>query len=178
MSGSVNGVAKKVQNVEKRAVYIHCYGHLVNLATSDCIKKSPVLKEALDYGYEIIKLIKKSPKREAKFNKLKEEIGDVNTNVRSFSFTRWTVKAKSIKSITDNYALLIATYEQDLEDSKSMPIEMKSRIRGIITIMNKYSSYFGFRLAYFVLRHTNNLATKLQNRDLDAAQGNDIKNFL
>ena len=40
MSGTRSGVAKKVQDVEERAVYIHCYGHLINLATKDCVKKA------------------------------------------------------------------------------------------------------------------------------------------
>ena len=66
MSGSKNGVVRKIQDIENRAVYIHCYGHLLNLATSDCVKKSIILKDSLDIAYEISKLIKLSPKREAK----------------------------------------------------------------------------------------------------------------
>ena len=69
MSGKVNGLAKKIQDIEKRAIYINCQGYLVSLASSDCIKSSQCLRQALDFGFEIIKLIKKSPKREAKFDR-------------------------------------------------------------------------------------------------------------
>ena len=57
MTGSVNGVVTKFQKLEKRPVFIYCNGHLVNLATSDSIRNSKVLKEALDNAFEIIKLI-------------------------------------------------------------------------------------------------------------------------
>ena len=40
MSGKVNGVVKKFQEIENRAIYIHCFGHLVNLATGDCIRNN------------------------------------------------------------------------------------------------------------------------------------------
>ena len=122
------------------------------------------MKEALEIADEISKLVKKSPKREAKLETIKKEIGDTSSKIKAFSTTRWTVRANSIKSILDNYSLLIETFESDVEES-NMPIEMKSRIQGIVKIMYKFSSYFNFRLAHFVLRHTDNLATKLQNQN-------------
>ena len=38
--------------------------------------------------------------------------------------------------------------------------------------MEKFQTYFGLHLAYSILKHTDNLATALQKRDLNAAQGN------
>lgn len=172
MSGSKNGVVKKIQQIENKAIYIHCNGHILNLATGDSVKKTKILADSLDIAYEISKLIKFSPKREAKLEKLKEELGETSTSIITFSSTRWTVKAKSIKSILDNYTLLIETFELDVKESKSMPLEMKSRIKGIIYRMEKFQTYFGLKLAYHILRHTDNLATKLQKRDLNAVQGN------
>ena len=150
MSGSVNGVAKQIQNLENRALYIHCNGHLVNLATSDCVKKSKVLQEALEYAFEIIKLIKLSPKREAIFKRLKKKVGDTTVGLKSLCLTQWTVKANSLFSIIENYQFLIQAFEEDLAVSKSMRVEMQSRINGMISIMNKFSSFFGFKLAYSI----------------------------
>ena len=103
MSGPVSGVAKRWQDIENRAIYIHCFGHLVNLAASDSIKQIKILKEALANAYEIIKLIVKSPKREATFKKLKREFGDQTAGVKSLCPTRWTVRPnlfwQSLKTI-------------------------------------------------------------------------------
>lgn len=61
MSGAKNGVAKKIQEEEPRAVYTHCCGHSVNLATCDAVKQSKPIKNALEKTHEIMKLIKYSP---------------------------------------------------------------------------------------------------------------------
>ena len=81
-SGSKNGVVTKIQEIETRAVYIHCYGHLLNLATANCLKSSRILKDTLEYAVEIIKLITLSPKRESKLNRIKEENGDANKGIK------------------------------------------------------------------------------------------------
>ena len=60
--------------MEPRAVFTHCYGHALNLGVSDTVKKSIIMKDCLDTCYELVKLIKFSPKREAILTHLKEEI--------------------------------------------------------------------------------------------------------
>ena len=74
MSGIRGGVATKIQKEEPRAVYMHCYGHALNLACSDAVKKCKLMRDAMDTAYELIKLIKKSPRRDAAFQKLKEKL--------------------------------------------------------------------------------------------------------
>ena len=65
-SGAKNGVAVQIKNEESRALYTHCYAHSINLAVGDTMKSCPVLKDTIDNTYELIKLVKKSPKRDAK----------------------------------------------------------------------------------------------------------------
>ena len=73
MSGTRTGVAKRIFDEEPRAVFTHCYGHSLNLACNDTVKKSKLLKQALETTQEITKLIKFSPRRDAIFKKLKSE---------------------------------------------------------------------------------------------------------
>ena len=49
------------------AVVTHCYGHAHGLACSDAIKSCITMRNTLDTSYEIIKLIKLSPRRDATF---------------------------------------------------------------------------------------------------------------
>ena len=58
MSGIRNGVAVQIRKEKHRAVYTHCYGHALNLAASDAVKNSTLMKNALNIAYEITKLIK------------------------------------------------------------------------------------------------------------------------
>jgi len=64
MSGLRNGVATRIRQLESRAIYTRCYGHSLNLAAGDTIKKSSVMKKALDITLETSKLIKFSSKKE------------------------------------------------------------------------------------------------------------------
>lgn len=56
MSGSKSGVAKQISDLEPRAIFTHCYGNVLNLAACDTIKKSKVMRDALDTTHEITKL--------------------------------------------------------------------------------------------------------------------------
>ena len=48
MKGAKTGVAKQLSDEERRAVYMHFYGHALNLAAGDSIKSSKLMKDALD----------------------------------------------------------------------------------------------------------------------------------
>ena len=72
LSGCRSGVAKRIMDVEPKAIYTHCYGHYLDIAISDTVKQCDCINNALSITHEITKLIKKSPQREACFLHLKE----------------------------------------------------------------------------------------------------------
>ncbi len=90
MAGARRGVAAKMQQIEPRAVFTHCYGHALNLSVNDTIKGSPTMNDYLDTCFELVKF---SPKREAILTRIKEETGSESPSVRTICPTRWTVRA-------------------------------------------------------------------------------------
>ena len=90
MAGSRMGVAKRIEELEPRAVFLHCYGHALNLSVGDTIKQSSTMGDCLDTCFELVKLIKFSPKREAMLHELKEQNGDDDNtpNIRTLCPTR------------------------------------------------------------------------------------------
>ena len=100
MSGKRSGVATQLQMDNPKAVYIHCYGHSVNLAIQDTMKESKPARESLDTVAEICKLISRSPKRNEELEKVRleaqadedgDEDGDENIcfrKIRTFCPTR------------------------------------------------------------------------------------------
>ena len=58
MSGAKTGVAIQILAEEPKAIYTHCYGHALNLACSDAVKKCKLMINTLDVTYEITKLLK------------------------------------------------------------------------------------------------------------------------
>ena len=99
MSVIRNGVATQICKEEPRAVYTHCYGHLLNLAAVDAIKQSKVMKSALATTHEDTKLIKYSPCRDALFQNLKSELTPDAPGIRVLCPKRWTVWTNSLASI-------------------------------------------------------------------------------
>ena len=73
MSGLKNGVATQIKSVNGKCLYLHCYGHALNLAVNDAIKQVHCLKETFDSAFEICKLVKKLPYRNTKLDLLREK---------------------------------------------------------------------------------------------------------
>ena len=136
MSGAKSGVAKRILEEEPRAFYTHCYGHTLNLATGDTVRRIPMLKNAMDTTHEITKLIKFSPKRDAAFQKLKAELQPGSPGVGVLCPTCWTVRADALKSILDNYTVLQELWELSYDESKDT--EIRAPIQGVAAQMNTF----------------------------------------
>ena len=73
MSGAKTGVATQIKKFETLCLYCHCYGHSLNLACADCIRRVKMMKKALDTTYEK-ELVKNPPKRDTKLQQIKEQL--------------------------------------------------------------------------------------------------------
>ena len=175
MSGSKNGVASQITRVEKRALYMHCYGHALNLAVGQTVKQSKICCEALEVAFEITKLIKFSPRRNALFDRIKADVAEEDSSgvgIRTFCPTRWTVRGNSIGAILENFNILTQLWEECLE--LKLDPDIKGRIIGVSTQMSKYSLIFGLKLCEKVLKITDNLSMTLQKQSLSAAQAQHV----
>ena len=146
MCGIRSGVATRLASEEKRAIYSHCYGHALNLAVSTTIKNCIICSDAMDVTYEVSKLIKFSPKRNAAFDRIKSESDEDHSvvGIRTLCPTRWTVRGDSISSILENYNILKALWDEWLESSL-LP-DVKGRIIGVKGQMMDFKLLFGLRL--------------------------------
>ena len=70
MKGIRSGLVPRIQEIESRAVYTHCYGHSINLAVNDALKSSKLLKDALDMTRED-QINKVLSKKRSNFSKIK-----------------------------------------------------------------------------------------------------------
>ena len=167
--GARNGVAKVISDKESQAIFSHCYGHALNLGVGDTIKQCQLMKTSLEVVSEISKLIKKSPKRDALFQKLKSDLAPDTLGFRVLCPTRWTVRAASLQSVLDNYQVLLEVWDDALVSK--IDGEMRARIIGVDTQMHRFDFLFGVSLGNLLLRHTDNLSKSLQKKSLSAAEG-------
>ena len=172
MSGSKSGVATALLLKEPRALYTHCYGHALNLAVQDMVKANKVLRDTLDIVEEMTKLIKKSPKRQAIFEKIKDEIACDSPGIRLLAPTRWTVRAQALTSISENYKALRDTWYFANQESKDS--EMRARIGGVAKQMESFDFYFGVELGRKILSMADNLSSTLQGSKVSACDGQSV----
>ena len=53
MSVAKTGVATQIKSLNGKCLYMHCYGHALNLAVNDSIKSVSCLKETFEIVFEI-----------------------------------------------------------------------------------------------------------------------------
>lgn len=70
-AANMKNVAKTIQEIQPKALYLHCFGHTLNLAVLDTLRQVTPLSSTLNHFLEICKLIKFSPRRGAIFTKIK-----------------------------------------------------------------------------------------------------------
>lgn len=159
-------------DLEPKALYTHCYGHALNLAVQDSIKHVKIMKDTLDMTHEIIKLIKRSPKQEEIFKKIAHEVKVEAPSIRTLCLTRWTVRAEALASISENYEALLSTWEVAKESTKET--EMKARILGVESQMEKFEYFFGVELGRKCLDMVENLSKTLQQTRISACEGQGV----
>ena len=167
-ASNMKRVASDIQKLEPRALYLHCYGHSLNLAVSDTLKSIKCMCDALDVALEICKLFKYSPRRDAIFHKFHQELTPQAPGIRNLCPTRWTVRALSLESIHVNYSALEATWDEALEVCSQS--EIKARINGVRSKMKDFDFLFGLLLGERILKHTNNLSKTLQATAMSAVE--------
>ena len=135
---------------------MHCYGHSLTLAVSDTLKSIKCMCDALDVALEICKLLKYSPRRDAIFHKLRQQLTPQAPGIRNLCPTRWTVRALSLESICVNYSALEAPWDEALEVCSQS--EAKARINGVRSKMKDFDFLFGLLLGEHILKRTDNLS--------------------
>ena len=122
--------------------------------------------------FEICKLLKFSPRRDAIFDKLEQEITPGVPGLCTLCPTRWTVRAASLESIHLNYPTLMATWEEALDVAQQS--ELKARINGVAAKMSEFDFLFCLMLAELLLRHCDNLSKTIQHSSMPAIEAHSL----
>ena len=133
MSGNRNGVKSQLLNEKKRALYVHCYGHVLSLCVSDTIKSIDALRSCMDTTHEISKLIQYSPKRANHFKNIQANMCDHASGFRILSPTRWTVRNETFCSIIDNYTVLLELWGEILD--QRIDSDVRAHVGGVCSQM-------------------------------------------
>ena len=88
------------------------FSSTAQVAVEDTVEICKLMRSCLDPVFEITKFIKKSPKQEAIFQKLKHDLATDTPSFRVLCPTRWIIHAASLQSVLDNYEVLLGVWEE------------------------------------------------------------------
>jgi len=107
MSGIRNGIQALVKSESPQALYVHCLAHSLNLCLKDVTNSCDMVRNVMNFIFDLVQLIRFYPKRLALFDTLRRELtlnsSDTTPSLRILCPTRWTVRHASIDSIVRNY---------------------------------------------------------------------------
>jgi len=166
MSGINNGVQAFFKAEVKQALYVHCLAHSLNLCLKDVTKTCEVIRDILDFIYELTQLIKMSPKRLTLFENLRKEVtinsGELTPRLRMLCPTRWTVRHSSISSILKNYD----TIQSALDEISKGHDEYAAKANGMASKMDNFDTLFGLKLAYLIFSAAEQVSINIQAKDI------------
>ena len=165
MQGNFKGVATRIQQEVPSAIHVHCLAHCLNLCLQDVTRLCKPVREALNLVNDILKLIKASPKRSKLFDEVRSMHDSGETpNLRKLCPTRWTMRTASFDSVIKNYTILLDTL-QEINEGNDVHA---TRAGGLLSLMKKFSTFFGLKLSFLLFSASEQLSRALQGKDLSA----------
>ena len=157
------GVATRFrEDQSSRAIYVHCYGHILNLITKDCISEVPVLRNTLGTIQSLYTFLEASPKRHAMF--MKNGDSDFVKTLKSNCKTRWTAHESSRKAVEAELFTIIRTLSQISNDHDS---KTSSEATSLLRSVCSFDFLFGMSVLKLILPHTSHLSAAVQSVDMD-----------
>ena len=163
MSGYLNGVAARIEKDVPAALYLHCFAHCTNLCLQSVGRKCTAVRDALDLVMEVSQLIKFSPKRCTLFSNVQKELGVCSLSLKPLCPTRWTVRTAAISAVLSNYSTLLAALEQINAETHD---DYGRKAGGYLAQMDKFSTFFGLKLAHLIFAGTEQLSLTLQSKNI------------
>ena len=160
MSGVNKGVATRFKKCSSRSIYVHCYGHLLSLATKDTLSSIPLLRNTLGVMQQLCLFLEASPKRHSKF--LKQ--GEVVRTLKSLSVTLWTAHESSMKGTEDELHNIIKTLHE-LTNERDAKVSSEAKV--LLKAVLDFEFIFGLSVLKIILPHTSHLSSFVQAVTID-----------
>ena len=165
MSGINRGIQALFKSEANKALYVHCLAHSLNLCLKDVTNTCEIIRDVMNFIYELAQLIKMSPKRLTLFDSLRKEVsintGEFTPQLRMLCPTRWTVRHGSIASILRNYSII----QSALEEIRQGHDDYAAKASGMVLKMDNFDTFFGLKLAYLIFSASEQLSINLQAKD-------------
>ena len=158
ISGRFNGLQAKIQEVNKSALYVHCYAHSLNLVLVSTISQAS--RNFFGVIQSLYNFIAGSSKRHDIFLKMQKERGmSVPVTLKSLSDTRWACHINSFRSLNTTLSAVLDTLEAVAESEGDSRIVAEAN--GLAISVNTFNFLLIFTIMLEMLGTTNALSQLL-----------------
>ncbi|KAL4112114.1 hypothetical protein QTP88_015962 [Uroleucon formosanum] len=166
MSGHYNGVQAKAKLSNPNILYVHCYGHCLNLILVDSLgKKNYVIFNFFGIIQMLYSFVEGSPIRHAILERVSKEMNIKLKSLKTLSTTRWACRAEAIQAVKNNYSVLLQCLAEISKTSNLSEIKVKSS--GLIKQMKTFNFIFSLNMLNPILLLVQKVSSTLQSSDLD-----------
>lgn len=160
MAGVYNGAQAIIRRKQPLALYVHCVSHCVNLATEAALSESAMMRDAVSLVNEVGVLSSQSGKFQTAFIGVATSLYEKFHKLRPLCPTRWTVRAKAIQHVLDQYESILVS----LEEMASLNGDAATRASGLLAKFLQANTYISLVLALDILGQLEQLNASLQAR--------------
>jgi len=170
MAGHVTGVSTRIAELERRALFIHCLAHSLNLAVQESTRRVAQYRDLIEYIKDIINIIRASPKRSEVFVGLQQHCGSSDElagkqrALRPLCPTRWTTRHQSMRSVLNNYSTVQETLQHVADTETS---EAGTKANGLATVMQTFDFFFSLITAKTIFEATELLSKTVQSETMN-----------
>lgn len=166
MSGSLNGVPVKFKEKNDKTVFVHCYGHCLNLVLVDSLgRQNRVTFDFFGTIQLIYNFIESSCTRHRTLEKVSNSANIKLKTLKSLSNTRWVCCAESVSTVKSDYRpILIAIKE--ICDATKQP-DVRAKALGLNHQMKTFDFIFAQQMLHPILTLILKVSIALQNSNLD-----------
>uniref|UniRef100_A0A8I6YLF5 HAT C-terminal dimerisation domain-containing protein n=1 Tax=Hordeum vulgare subsp. vulgare TaxID=112509 RepID=A0A8I6YLF5_HORVV len=186
MRGEWNGLKALILQECPYAYYIHCLAHQLQLALVAASREVNEVHNFFQHANFVVNTVSASPKRnELLENQAAEiageiELGELDTgrganqigSLQRAGDTRWSSHYKSIKSLLKMFAATVSVLRSVATD-RSATRNSRGDTAGALNILNTFDFVFILHLMERIMKITDILCVKLQNKSLDIANALD-----
>jgi hypothetical protein len=147
MSGSLSGVQARIKEKNEKSLFVHCYGHCLNLILVDSVGRENKVTFNFFGNIQIIySFVEGSCTRHAILEKIASSINIKLKTLKSVSTTRWACRVEAVSAVKKNYGALLIAIAEICDNTRQADVRVKGL--GILHQMKT----FEFIFLYFLCR--------------------------
>lgn len=162
MCGAIKGVRSRIQQIQPKAIYVHCFAHSLNLSVQDAVRAVPLVRDAMQCLRDLATIARGSAKRVETFKKVADGVEvDNPISPKPLCPTRWTVRYASIDAALQSYSVILPF----LSEVATMATvdDSASKARGLLSQLENGQTLLALLAAHQVFHVTDCLSCSLQS---------------